>query len=74
MANFIGANLELTDLTKVNLEWANLRCANLKEANFREAHYLTFEQLSKVKIFNNAKLDEKRLNSLRKKHAHTFKR
>jgi len=41
--------------------------------NLREAHYLTFDQLSKVKTFHDAKLDEKLLNSLKKEHGSFLK-
>ena len=84
MTNFTGANLELADLTKVdlryaNLRWANFKGANLEGANFeganlKDSYYLTIEQLSKVETLYDAKLDEKLLNSLRKEHAHLFKR
>lgn len=73
MVDFKGVNLKWANLTGASLIEANLERANLKETDLREAYNLTFDQLSKVKILHDAKLDEELLDSLRKEHAHLFK-
>ncbi len=72
-ASLVEANLQGADIIKANLAGANLHKVDLTEANLREAHYLTFDQLSKVKTFHDAKLDKKLLNSLKKEHGHFLK-
>jgi uncharacterized protein YjbI with pentapeptide repeats len=64
--NLRKANLKWTNLREANLKWADLTKASLIEANLKEAHYLTFDQLSKMKTFHDAKLNKKPLNSLKK--------
>jgi uncharacterized protein YjbI with pentapeptide repeats len=71
--NLQGANLIKANLIKANLHGVDITGANLKEDNLREVHYLTFDQLSKVKTFHDAKLDKKLLNSLKKEYGSFFK-
>jgi len=49
-ASLIEASPQGQILIKANLAWVNLHGVDLKGDNFRKAHYLTFDQLSKVKI------------------------
>ena len=72
-ASLIEANLQRADIIKANLAGANLHRVDLTEANLREAHYLTFDQLSKVKTFHDAKLDKKLLNSFKKEGSRFLK-
>ena len=72
-ASLIEANLQGANLIKANLHGVDITGANLKEDNLREVHYLTFDQLSKVKTFHDAKLDKKLLNSLKKEYGSFFK-
>jgi uncharacterized protein YjbI with pentapeptide repeats len=73
MVDFEWVNLRKANLKWTNLREANLKWTNLREANLKEAHYLTFDQLSKVKTFHDAKLDKKLLNSLKKEHGRFLK-
>jgi hypothetical protein len=72
-ANLKRINLERANLERTNLTGANLPGANLFMVNFTGAFNLSIDQLSKVRTFYNAKIDEKLLIQLKEEFPSLFK-
>src|ERR1035437_6374675 len=71
--SFYEANLKRINLERANLERTNLTGANLFMVNFTGAFNLSIDQLSKVRTFYNAKIDEKLLIQLKEEFPSLFK-
>ncbi|MGB9940250.1 pentapeptide repeat-containing protein [Methanosarcina sp.] len=72
MGFFIESNLEVANFCKSQLEVTDFENTNIKgarfdEADLRGAKNLTIEQLSKVSMLYEAKLDDKIFASLEEK-------